>query len=205
MTHREKQGLGVAVLIVATIMAIVFVASVAPYDQRACPWQPSTIASCLLTARETLSAGLIAGGGALFAAWQLRQLRYCILNLCIASTPEWRGARSGIRSRLKWHEIPLCRRPRNALARRRRRLKSSDCESRRHTLIKSSAALGGSTRRPNGTMSTTLKGWRRRGAFRIFPSRYLAHLRGRWVICSTSSHSLHRGSRKPRTIQSCGM
>lgn len=69
MTDRQKQGCGVAALIVATIVAIVLVANIAPYDQHACPEAVLTIASCLLTARETLSAGLIAAGGALFAAW----------------------------------------------------------------------------------------------------------------------------------------
>jgi hypothetical protein len=69
MTGRQKQGCWVAVLIVAMTTAVGFVANIAPFDQHTCPWHPSTIVSCLLTARETPAAGLIAAGGALFAAW----------------------------------------------------------------------------------------------------------------------------------------
>ena len=43
-------------------------ANVRPVDHQ-CAWQFPIIMSCLLSARETLSAGLIGTGGAVFAGW----------------------------------------------------------------------------------------------------------------------------------------
>src|ERR1700689_3572297 len=72
MGKRKQQGVLVALAIVAGISALAIVANIAPFDGHVCGWQwPQflTYVSCILTARETLSAGLIAAGGALFAAW----------------------------------------------------------------------------------------------------------------------------------------
>lgn len=54
--------------IAVAILALLLLANLDPYD-RQCAWVFPNIASCLLSARETLFAGLIATGGALFAAW----------------------------------------------------------------------------------------------------------------------------------------
>lgn len=56
---------GMILLIIVTILAI---ANVRPV-QNQCAWQFPKILSCLLSARETLAAGLIGAGGAIFAAW----------------------------------------------------------------------------------------------------------------------------------------
>lgn len=55
-------------MIIVVIVTIMLVANIAPYD-RQCAWAFPKIVSCLLSARETLVAGLSAAGGALFAAW----------------------------------------------------------------------------------------------------------------------------------------
>lgn len=68
MPSRKKQGLAVAALIIAVFLLLVISANIAPYD-RQCGWVFPKILSCLLSARETLVAGLAAAGGALFAAW----------------------------------------------------------------------------------------------------------------------------------------
>jgi hypothetical protein len=68
MPSGKKQGLAVAALIIAVFLLLVISANIAPYD-RQCGWVFPKISSCLLSARETLVAGLAAAGGALFAAW----------------------------------------------------------------------------------------------------------------------------------------
>jgi hypothetical protein len=68
MPGPKKQGLAVAALIIAVFLLLVISANIAPYD-RQCGWVFPKILSCLLSARETLVAGLAAAGGALFAAW----------------------------------------------------------------------------------------------------------------------------------------
>jgi hypothetical protein len=65
---RATQGAVVATSIFVAIMLLLIAANFAPFD-RQCAWQFPKIASCLLSARETLVAGLVAAGGALFAAW----------------------------------------------------------------------------------------------------------------------------------------
>lgn len=66
--RRVTQGAVIATSIFIAILLLVLAANFAPVD-RQCPWQFPKIASCLLSARETLVAGLVAAGGALFAAW----------------------------------------------------------------------------------------------------------------------------------------
>jgi hypothetical protein len=68
MPSRRKQGLAIAALLIAVFLLLVIAANIAPYD-RQCPWVFPRILSCLLSARETLVAGLAAAGGALFSAW----------------------------------------------------------------------------------------------------------------------------------------
>ena len=71
MQSRRQQGVLIAIAVVAGISFLAIMANVAPYDDRVFhwQWQPVRFVSCILTARETLAAGLIAAGGALFAAW----------------------------------------------------------------------------------------------------------------------------------------
>lgn len=68
MTRRNKQLLVVAAIIVVAIPVILLIANLSPFDHQ-CAWQFPKIVSCLLSARETLSAGLIGTGGAVFAGW----------------------------------------------------------------------------------------------------------------------------------------
>jgi hypothetical protein len=69
MADRRCQLISVACAIFAAIALILIAANIAPFDDRVCPWQFPKFASCILSARETLVAGLVAAGGALFAAW----------------------------------------------------------------------------------------------------------------------------------------
>jgi hypothetical protein len=66
--NRRFQGIILLVLITTTIIAVLFAANVAPIKDQ-CPWVFPRILSCLLSARETLFAGLTARGAALFGAW----------------------------------------------------------------------------------------------------------------------------------------
>src|ERR1700727_332588 len=68
MPNRAKQGVQIAAAIFVVSWMILIAANVDPID-RQCPWEFPKLASCLLSARETLVAGLAAAGGALFAAW----------------------------------------------------------------------------------------------------------------------------------------
>jgi hypothetical protein len=68
MPRRKAQTVAIAVVIVGTILLLMLVANIAPLD-RQCPWVFPKVLGCLLSARETLFAGLVAAGGALFAAW----------------------------------------------------------------------------------------------------------------------------------------
>ncbi len=68
MRSRRTQGIAISAIVAAAIVLILVVANLAPYD-RQCAWVFPRIVSCLLSARETLAAGLVATGGALFAAW----------------------------------------------------------------------------------------------------------------------------------------
>jgi hypothetical protein len=68
MLDRRIQGVTIAALIIVLIWLLMFAANIAPVEHQ-CPWVFPRIMSCLLSARETLFAGLTAGGGALFAAW----------------------------------------------------------------------------------------------------------------------------------------
>jgi hypothetical protein len=57
--------IGTILLVVVGILAV---ANIRPmHDQ--CAWQFPKLLSCLLSTRETLAAGLIGAGGAIFAAW----------------------------------------------------------------------------------------------------------------------------------------
>jgi hypothetical protein len=56
---------GIIVLFIAGILAI---ANVRPIHDH-CSWRFPMIVSCLLSARETLAAGLIGAGGAISPAW----------------------------------------------------------------------------------------------------------------------------------------
>jgi hypothetical protein len=68
MPRRNRQLVIVAATIVATIAAVLVAANIEAVDHK-CAWQFPSIASCLLSARETLAAGLIGTGGAIFAGW----------------------------------------------------------------------------------------------------------------------------------------
>ncbi len=68
MYRRNAQLRIVAVTILAAIIALLLASNIYPIDHQ-CSWQFPKIASCLLSARETLSAGLIGTGGAVFAGW----------------------------------------------------------------------------------------------------------------------------------------
>ena len=68
MHSRRNKGLLIAAAIIGGIASILLAANIDPID-RHCPWQFPKIASCLLSARGTLVSGLVAAGGALFAAW----------------------------------------------------------------------------------------------------------------------------------------
>jgi hypothetical protein len=68
MRDRRAQLLVVAATMVVAFIGILLVANLNPVDHQ-CAWQFPKIMSCLLSARETLSAGLIATGGAVFAGW----------------------------------------------------------------------------------------------------------------------------------------
>jgi hypothetical protein len=68
MHGRNAQLRIVAATILTAIVGILLVSNIWPIDHQ-CPWQFPKIASCLLSARETLSAGLIGTGGAVFAGW----------------------------------------------------------------------------------------------------------------------------------------
>lgn len=68
MKGRNAQLWLVAAIIVGTIIGLLLLSNAAPVNN-ACTWQFPKIISCLLSARETLSAGLIGTGGALFAGW----------------------------------------------------------------------------------------------------------------------------------------
>jgi hypothetical protein len=68
MHTRSFQGIIISATIASAIIVILLVANLDPYD-RHCAWVFPKIASCLLSARETLATGLIASGGAL---WELR-------------------------------------------------------------------------------------------------------------------------------------
>jgi hypothetical protein len=68
MRGRNAQLRLVAATILIAIVGILLVANIQPVDHR-CAWQFPVIMSCLLSARETLSAGLIGTGGAVFAGW----------------------------------------------------------------------------------------------------------------------------------------
>jgi hypothetical protein len=65
---RRTQGIAISAALAIAIVLILLAANLDPYD-RHCAWVFPKILSCLLSARETLAAGLIAAGGALFAAW----------------------------------------------------------------------------------------------------------------------------------------
>ena len=65
---RKTKSLVICAVIAAAILLLMIIANFAPVD-RQCPWVFPKILSCLLSARETLFAGLTAAGGALFAAW----------------------------------------------------------------------------------------------------------------------------------------
>jgi hypothetical protein len=68
MRRRNAQLGIVAVTITAMIVIILLSSNIEPIDHQ-CAWQFPKILSCLLSARETLSAGLIGTGGAVFAGW----------------------------------------------------------------------------------------------------------------------------------------
>jgi hypothetical protein len=68
MHKRGTQGTIIAISIVVIIVLVLLAANINPVD-RPCAWQFPLIASCLLSSRETLVSGLVAAGGALFAAW----------------------------------------------------------------------------------------------------------------------------------------
>jgi hypothetical protein len=68
MHDRNAQLRIVAATILIVIVVILLMSNVQPVDHQ-CAWQFPKIASCLLSARETLSAGLIGAGGAVFAGW----------------------------------------------------------------------------------------------------------------------------------------
>jgi hypothetical protein len=55
-------------IIMLVIIGTLATANIRPIHDR-CSWQFPKILSCLLSARETLAAGLIGAGGAIFAAW----------------------------------------------------------------------------------------------------------------------------------------
>jgi hypothetical protein len=65
---RRQQGIGLAIVVVAAIYAVLMFANFWPLD-RQCPWVFPKIFGCVLGARETLAGGLVASGGAIFAAW----------------------------------------------------------------------------------------------------------------------------------------
>jgi hypothetical protein len=65
---RGVQTATIGVVVLAAVLFLTFVANIAPiHDQ--CPWVFPRILSCILSARETLFAGLTAAGGAIFGAW----------------------------------------------------------------------------------------------------------------------------------------
>jgi hypothetical protein len=68
MKDRNAQLSLVAAIAIAAIVGLLLLANASPVNN-ACPWQFPKIASCLLSARETLAAGLIGAGGAVFAGW----------------------------------------------------------------------------------------------------------------------------------------
>jgi len=68
MRDRRAQLFVVAATLVVSCIGILLVANLNPVDHK-CAWQFPSILSCLLSARETLSAGLIGAGGAIFAGW----------------------------------------------------------------------------------------------------------------------------------------
>ncbi len=68
MRRRYCQLVVVAITVVAVIFAILVAANIEAVDHK-CAWQFPSIVSCLLSARETLAAGLIGTGGAIFAGW----------------------------------------------------------------------------------------------------------------------------------------
>jgi hypothetical protein len=68
MRRRNTQLGIVAATIIVAIVVILLISNVEPVDHQ-CAWQFPKIISCLLSARETLSSGLIATGGAVFAGW----------------------------------------------------------------------------------------------------------------------------------------
>jgi fructose-1-phosphate kinase PfkB-like protein len=68
MQRRNCQLVIVAATIVAIIAAVLVAADIEAADHK-CAWQFRKIASCLLSALETLAAGLIGTGGIIFAGW----------------------------------------------------------------------------------------------------------------------------------------
>jgi hypothetical protein len=68
MRRRNAQLGIVAATIITAIVIILLTSNIYPIDHQ-CAWQFPKIMSCLLSARETLSAGLIGTGGAVFAGW----------------------------------------------------------------------------------------------------------------------------------------
>lgn len=68
MKGRNRQLAIVAVTAVGAVVVILLTANLRPIDHQ-CAWQFPKIVSCLLSARETLSAGLIGAAGAVFAGW----------------------------------------------------------------------------------------------------------------------------------------
>jgi len=68
MHGRNAQLRIVAATILIAVVGILLVSNIWPIDHQ-CAWQFPKIVSCLLSARETLSAGLIGTGGAVFAGW----------------------------------------------------------------------------------------------------------------------------------------
>jgi hypothetical protein len=68
MRRRNAQLRIVAATIITMIVIILLTSNIYPIDHQ-CAWQFPNIVSCLLSARETLSAGLIGTGGAVFAGW----------------------------------------------------------------------------------------------------------------------------------------
>jgi hypothetical protein len=67
-TMKLRNACFVIGIILLVIVGTLAAANIRPiHDQ--CPWQFPKILSCLLSARETLAAGLIGAGGAIFAAW----------------------------------------------------------------------------------------------------------------------------------------
>jgi hypothetical protein len=67
--RRRNAQLGIVAATTITVIVIILLTSnIDPIDHQ-CAWQFPKIMSCLLSARETLSAGLIGTGGAVFAGW----------------------------------------------------------------------------------------------------------------------------------------